>query len=934
MTRQVVVGILALLVLSLAACQAPPQTPLAAGTGQLLSERSQVFFQKRDQAAEEVVVNDTRAAGAGDEMWTQSRGRALLKFRDLWARLYDDTAFRVADVTPSSIKATLGSGAVLIGEPSQSPERVEIIAGTPPRVRVVLAGTLVMVAYMPAQQVVLVRTFDGKVDVSVLASGQSVQSGGDGAEWVLIGPDGRIETPSQDDVRALARRAGIWDLYHEIEVDAAGFGPPASRIPAERVTMTFIEATITPPASSAPLPPTSTQTPAPACRSGVLYCEDFEDGLANGWVLMDASGKPSSGWKVTREGSDYVFAGEGHQWATLENRSWGDYRVRFRLKLLRGGINLNRLSGANRYVVEFDQNGARLFKVHPNFLAASKTPHELNRWHDVEILGRAGHIQVYVDGDLEIDFVDRDPWQRGAVAFEVWEDSQVQVDDIEVLPAGPEPAPATMVAPTRTPTPRRNPTRTPTRTPTRMPTPAPACRPGVLYCEDFEDGRADGWVLSDPRGNPSSGWKVIREGTNDVFEGEGHQWATLENHSWGDYRVRFRLKLQGGVIHLNYRLGEVGRYFIGFHQEGLYLEKTGGSLTSTANAHSLGTWHTIEISGWGGHIQVSVDGKVELDYTDAKPLRNGTIAFESLDDSSAQVDDIEILPAGPEPTVRPPQPKPQAQPPPQPQPQPQAKPPEVRTPSKPVITDIRTSDIVSIGGLREPECGSSKVVVSARVTSPYRLAKVQMWRSDLATWSEMASQGDDLYVSSQNFKAGNDFRVRAEDEFGDTTETDTLPSPCMRVGTVVNRLSGKCIDVKGSPAVDNEAPLQLWDCEDGWSPTQTDQRWGMTSDGFIQNALSGKCIDVKGSPAVDNGSPLQLWDCEFGSPSTQTDQKWELTADGFIRNQLSGKCIDVMNSSGIDYEAVPGVNNEAALQLWDCEFSQPAAATDQRWQWR
>jgi len=251
---------------------------------------------------------------------------------------------------------------------------------------------------------------------------------------------------------------------------------------------------------------------------------------------------------------------------------------------------------------------------------------------------------------------------------------------------------------------------------------------------------------------------------------------------------------------------------------------------------------------------------------------------------------------------------------------------EVRTPSKPVITDIQTSDIVSIGGLHEPECGSSKVAVSARVTSPYRLAKVQMWRSDLATWSEMALQGDDLYVSSQNFKAGNDFRVRAEDEFGNTTETDTLPSPCMRVGTVVNRLSGMCIDAKGSPAVDNEAPLQLWDCEDGWSPNQTDQRWGMTSDGFIQNALSGKCIDVKGSPAVDNGSPLQLWDCEFGSSSTQTDQTWELTADGFIRNQLSGKCIDVMG--------LPGVDNEAVLQLWDCEFSQPAAATDQRWQWR
>jgi hypothetical protein len=112
-------------------------------------------------------------------MWTQSRGRALLKFRDLWARLYDDTAFHAADVTPSSIKATLGAGAVLIGEPSQSPERVEIVAGTPPRVRVVLNGTLVMIVYIPSGQVVLVRTFDGKVDVSVLASAQSAQSGGD-----------------------------------------------------------------------------------------------------------------------------------------------------------------------------------------------------------------------------------------------------------------------------------------------------------------------------------------------------------------------------------------------------------------------------------------------------------------------------------------------------------------------------------------------------------------------------------------------------------------------------------------------------------------------------------------------------------------------------------------------------------------------------------
>jgi len=99
----------------------------------------------------------------------------------------------------------------------------------------------------------------------------------------------------------------------------------------------------------------------------------------------------------------------------------------------------------------------------------------------------------------------------------------------------------------------------------------------------------------------------------------------------------------------------------------------------------------------------------------------------------------------------------------------------------------------------------------------------------------------------------------------------------------------------------------------------------MTSDGFIQNALSHKCLEVKGYPGVNNEAPLQLWDCEFSEPST-TDQRWELTNEGFIRNKLSGKCIDVVG--------LPGVQNEAPLQLWDCEFSQPSETTDQRWQWR
>lgn len=137
-----------------------------------------------------------------------------------------------------------------------------------------------------------------------------------------------------------------------------------------------------------------------------------------------------------------------------------------------------------------------------------------------------------------------------------------------------------------------------------------------------------------------------------------------------------------------------------------------------------------------------------------------------------------------------------------------------------------------------------------------------------------------------------------------------------------NILSQKCIDVKGAPAVDNGAPLQLWDCE--WSSPSTDQRWEFTPDGYIRNTLSGRCIDVWGRPGVERELPLQLWDCEFSDPDN-TDQRWELTNNGFIRNLRSGLCIDVWGR--------PGRDNEARLQLWDCEFSEPST-TDQRWSLR
>lgn len=162
---------------------------------------------------------------------------------------------------------------------------------------------------------------------------------------------------------------------------------------------------------------------------------------------------------------------------------------------------------------------------------------------------------------------------------------------------------------------------------------------------------------------------------------------------------------------------------------------------------------------------------------------------------------------------------------------------------------------------------------------------------------------------------------------GRDTRLPPQAQPANRKGRlIVNRLSGKCIDVSGAPGTNNGAALLLWECErSGRNPngSETDHRWTFTPQGFIKNTLSGKCIDVSGAPGTTNGARLILWDCETsgrnanGSP---TDQQWELLPTGLIRNKLSGKCIDVSGA--------PGTRSGARLQLWDCES---ARNSDQYW---
>jgi photosystem II stability/assembly factor-like uncharacterized protein len=174
----------------------------------------------------------------------------------------------------------------------------------------------------------------------------------------------------------------------------------------------------------------------------------------------------------------------------------------------------------------------------------------------------------------------------------------------------------------------------------------------LLYEQAFDGGDAQGWELA-------PGWTVTQDGENWILSGKGHEWALPHRHYPGDFRVGFRLKLVQGSIHLVYRLGRTGRYFIGFHEGGSHLSKQywpdtfAGDLAVSSRAHRLGEWHEVEIAGQGALLRFLVDGEAEWEYTDPEPLLDGSFAFETLEDAVAYIDDIAVYGPAPAPTPTP-----------------------------------------------------------------------------------------------------------------------------------------------------------------------------------------------------------------------------------------------------------------------------------------
>lgn len=177
---------------------------------------------------------------------------------------------------------------------------------------------------------------------------------------------------------------------------------------------------------------------------------------------------------------------------------------------------------------------------------------------------------------------------------------------------------------------------------------ADACAPGekLLYVEDFQDGKAQGWqnITGAAEFGAKNGWMLgpTEQGNNAVyFTGIYHDLDRLQDMTFDNVVWRLKVLTMGkdGWSFLNLRFvpsPDGGtRYVIQWGADVL-LDLTRMDFP-TAGAFSVGKsqfkatqnqWYYVEFSDYQGQVQVWIDGKKEIEYQDPKPIGPGVISLE------------------------------------------------------------------------------------------------------------------------------------------------------------------------------------------------------------------------------------------------------------------------------------------------------------------
>lgn len=166
----------------------------------------------------------------------------------------------------------------------------------------------------------------------------------------------------------------------------------------------------------------------------------------------------------------------------------------------------------------------------------------------------------------------------------------------------------------------------------------------VAFVDDFQGGSTARWVVQ-------PGWSAGEEGGNGYLHAAAAGQATLvQPLTRSQYRLRADVRLVGGSAALWYRRSFDGTHGYRLHvaPDGLRLYRWQGDgnvtlLGADPAPIPAGTWHTLQISGTLGHLQVWVDGNPRIDLDDPQAWYAGSIALETVGESPVvDFDAIEI----------------------------------------------------------------------------------------------------------------------------------------------------------------------------------------------------------------------------------------------------------------------------------------------------
>lgn len=167
---------------------------------------------------------------------------------------------------------------------------------------------------------------------------------------------------------------------------------------------------------------------------------------------------------------------------------------------------------------------------------------------------------------------------------------------------------------------------------------------GILLKENFENNSADGWRLD-------SDWSKKDEDGQHFLEGVGHQWAVYESATtWSDYNLSFDFKLNG-ESHICFRYNQVDggsiRYYIMLYPDSIGIGKQNGNdfetLYTSQEKIPQDVWQRLSVDANSNTFKLYLDDELLINLTDrGNPIDAGGIAFESLDNSTLCIDNIEV----------------------------------------------------------------------------------------------------------------------------------------------------------------------------------------------------------------------------------------------------------------------------------------------------